>query len=108
MTIQEYVDNAYNNQVAHGFTDKTFGDDIALMHSELSEALEEFRAGHKPTETYYNPDKPTKPEGVPSEIADVVIRIFGFCGMYGIDLEEAIQTKMAYNATRAFKHGKAF
>ena len=46
-----------------------------------------------------------KPLGVPTELADVVIRIGDFCGKYGIDLERAIRIKQAYNRTRPARHG---
>ena len=49
--------------------------------------------------------RPFKPIGVPSEIADLVIRIFDFAGEHGIDLERAVTEKMAYNKTRPFRHG---
>lgn len=49
-----------------------------------------------------------KPEGVAVELADAVIRIADLCGHLGIDLEAAIDLKMAYNETRPFKHGKRF
>ncbi len=42
------------------------------------------------------------------ELADAVIRIADLCGHLGIDLEAAIDLKMAYNETRPFKHGKRF
>ena len=44
--------------------------------------------------------------GIPSELADVVIRIFDFCGGNDIDLEKVILEKMEYNETRPYKHGK--
>ena len=77
------------------------------MHSELSEALEEIRNGRRVAEVYYNPDcaEPNKPEGVPIELADVVIRIFDFCELHGINLEAAIIEKMAFNTTRPDLHG---
>lgn len=91
------------NSIAKGFCNEP-AVDIALMHSELSEALEEIRAGHALNETY-NAHGKVKPEGVPSELADVVIRILDFSGRHGINLGKAILDKMAYNATRPFRHG---
>jgi NTP pyrophosphatase (non-canonical NTP hydrolase) len=92
-------------EAAHGFGNQTPGEDIALMHSELSEALEDIRNGKALSATYYEAGKVSKPCGVPSELADVVIRILGFCERNGIDLGKAILEKMAYNETRSFKHG---
>jgi NTP pyrophosphatase (non-canonical NTP hydrolase) len=96
---------SWENAKRKGFVDSTPGEDIALMHSELSEALEEIRNRHPLPEIYYNPDKPDKPEGVPIELADIVIRVVQFCGRYDIDLANAILLKMVYNESRPFKHG---
>lgn len=87
---------------AQGFweSDNT-GEKIALMHSELSEALEADRknldAEHIPGFT-----------GVEEELADVVIRILDFAGHHQLRLGEALSAKIAYNLTRPFKHGKAY
>jgi NTP pyrophosphatase (non-canonical NTP hydrolase) len=105
MTINELCKAANDASVKAGWQDepRSFGDLIALMHSELTEAFEEFRAGHALDEVYLTPTKPNKPEGVPVELADAVIRIAQCCGQYGIDLEDAITRKMAYNETRGHR-----
>ena len=128
MDINELIKAAHENAVAHGFweSDRPFAEQIALMHSELSEALEEFRDGKGLNEIYYNctaegPGRQNclypgilcpeecpnqKPEGIPIELADAIIRICDACGQYGIDLDRAIRLKMEYNKTRPYKHGK--
>ncbi len=78
---------------------------IMLMAAEVHEGYDEWRNNHPLTETYYNEDKPTKPEGFPSEMADVVIRILDFCGWAGIDLQAIMAEKHAYNLTREHRHG---
>ncbi len=104
--INDLVNRAHRNSVNHGFWEenKNFGEVIALMHTELSEAYEEYRNHKSLNETYYEEDG--KPCGIPSELADVIIRIFDFAGGANIDLEKIILEKMEYNEKRPYKHGK--
>lgn len=106
MKLKELVDNAHAMSRSKGWYD---GDDavrnvpemLALIHSEVSEALEDYRTGAMLEDVTVH----GKPCGFPSELADVVIRIGDLCGYLGINLENAVATKMAYNATRPYRHG---
>ena len=82
------------------------GNKLMLIVSEVAEAQDELRKGHTADYTYYQENG--KPEGVPSELADVVIRVLDFCYTEGIDLESIIEEKLAFNATRERLHGKSF
>lgn len=123
MTINELVEQAHETAIDKGWYDepKTFGELIALCHSELSEALEDFREGCSPRRSGFRCQgeerdqdlcggnchscEMYKPVGIPIELADVVIRVADLCGHYGIDLETAIKRKMEYNKSRPYKHG---
>lgn len=67
---------------------------LALVHSEISEALEGVR---KDTMDDHLPDRPT----VEVELADAIIRIFDLAGAMGLDVSGAIIEKLAYNQQRA-------
>lgn len=84
-----------------GVDNRNKGEMIALMHSELSEALEAIR---KPKQDEHCPEFTN--EAI--ELADAVIRIFDYCAAFKIPLGEAILAKMAFNEIRPKKHGKAF
>jgi NTP pyrophosphatase (non-canonical NTP hydrolase) len=121
--IGEYVEEGYSNSVAHGFwtefdqthdallvadgtealADKYTIDvklsKLALMMSELGEAVEGVR---KPAADQHCPQFSSEE----IELADCVIRIFDYCGAFGLRLEAALDAKMAYNESRPYKHGK--
>lgn len=112
---------------ANGWFDvpRPLSDDGALIASEAIEMFEEARSGHGPTETYFTHDKKCpvsplvvatghlpsidcctlKPEGFPTELADVLIRCFDSISRYGIDITFEIRRKLAYNLTRGYRHG---
>ncbi len=75
---------------------------IALMHSELSEALEALRHGNPP-------DKHCPQfSSLEVELADVLIRLMDFAGHYRLDVGGAAKAKLQVNASRPYKHGKGF
>ena len=93
-TVKNLVDISHHIAKEKGWWDDTRNDGelIALMHSELSEALEAMR-NH------------AKEEDVAEELADCCIRIFDYCGARGIDLQKAITRKIQKNRKRPYKHG---
>ena len=75
-----------------------------LIVTELSEAVEEDRAG-RPGVWYADNGKP---EGIDIELVDALIRLLDLLGSRGADVDELLAIKRDYNATRAPKHGKAY
>lgn len=92
-SINQLCDEAYATAKSKGWHDekRETGTLLALVHSEVSEALEADRKGDQ--------------ENFEEELADVLIRIFDLCGSLGIDLEDALETKMELNKGRSHKHG---
>ena len=110
--------NAWSITEEKGFHDigRTQVEDIAWMHSELSEALEEIREG-TPSLYYRRPDGMTtdefitngeynKPEGKAAELADVLIRVLDSTAEHNDPIALATIQKLKYNNTRPPLHGK--
>lgn len=93
--VKKLVEAVHENAKEKGFWDtpREFGTLMALIHSEVSEALEADRNGE---------------DNIGEELADIVIRVADVAGHYNIDLEEEITKKMTYNIAREHKHGKAY
>lgn len=97
----EKAEEVHETAKAKGWWDaeRNDGEVIALMHSELSEALEALRKGNLPDKHIH------EYSGLETELADVVIRIMDYSAGRGLRVAEAIEAKMDYNTGRAHKHG---
>jgi hypothetical protein len=74
--------------------ERNFGEVVALMHSELSEALEAHRKN-------LMDDKLPHRGGIECEFADCLLRIFDTAEALGLDLAGAVIEKNRFNKTRA-------
>lgn len=111
-------------KLANYISSMYLGNRLMLIVGEASEAHEEIRAGRPVDETYYGtdahgqlifPGSPyiregviPKPEGVPSELADIFIRLMDYSQELGIDIAAIVKEKLEYNSTREYLHGKKF
>ncbi|MDR0970527.1 MAG: hypothetical protein LBM67_08345 [Lentimicrobiaceae bacterium] len=136
MNLNEYSELAHKNAKEKGFyevedsiinfgvgtregdlIDHTFfAQKIALIHSELSEAIEADRHGKKAIMEnidFANGDfkiafEQNIKDTVEDEIADTFIRLFDLCGRYNIDIEFFVNQKMKYNSLREKMHNKKY
>ena len=115
MSLNELRDKCHATSIATGWHGEDCGKGkvdhsearfpvlLALVHSEVSEALEAYREGMAINVFYET--KAGKSIDIPSELADILIRVLDICGLYGVDIERAVREKMVFNKTRPFRHG---
>lgn len=98
--LSQVGDEIHANKLRHGWkvtTSEDWEDQheipavLALIHSEVSEALEAFRKNNK--------------ANFQEELADIGIRLIGLSHGMGIDLKAAILAKVEKNRTREHRHG---
>lgn len=122
--INQLAEEVYATAKSKGWYDNgggtNIGERIALIHSELSEALEADRKGryskNEELAGCLNWDENSNPsfkltfercikDTFEDEIADVVIRCLDMSAHLGIDIENHIKAKMRYNSLRPQMHG---
>jgi NTP pyrophosphatase (non-canonical NTP hydrolase) len=118
MHIWEMARLAHDNAQLHGFWDgdmvnetnivrlsgPRFSECLMLIVSEAAEALEDYRQNGLEGE-WLRVREDGKPEGIASELADIIIRVGDLSQALGIDIDQVVADKMKYNATRPFRHG---
>lgn len=128
--LNELAKEIHKNSILHGWwkSERPFSEVVALCHSELSEALEEARAGRPML--WFECDAPhgeaircskfadgmchdgwqcvyrnRKPEGIAVELVDCVIRILDYLAHENVDVDSIMRLKIDYNKTRPYMHG---
>ncbi len=101
MSLNEMAERFYNIAASKGFHDTpgNIGERVALIHSEVSELLEAYRNGNPPC------TKCPELSSAQEEVADIIVRTLDLAHEFGIDVDQAVDVKTAYNKTRPRMHG---
>lgn len=111
-TLDEYLINGLCTIVNDWATEKGWNEtpdstshkmeQLMLFTTEIAECAEYIRKKEQPAMD----DKVPQLTGEAAELADLLIRVFHYCGKRGINLGEAIRLKHAFNINRPYRHDK--
>lgn len=123
--INKLSKEIHANNKAKGFyeKEKNIGEMLALIHSEVSEALEADRTnvyaklkesqknvlmGWVNDSDFKEHFESSVKDTFEDELADIMIRVMDLSIFKSIDLEFHVKAKMKYNSLRSYKHGKKY
>ena len=100
-TLSQIQEEVHRTAVEHGWWDheRTAGEVLMLMVTELAEAMEAYRDGNPESGCIGGFSQ------MEEELADVVIRLLDFAEWAEFDIDGAVSAKMAYNEARPYRHG---
>jgi len=79
---------AWDNKLAKGFDTTDVPLEFCLLNGEVAEAFDAWRKGR--------PD-------VAEELADIALYLFGLSEKIGVDLQDAVEAKLAKNKARTYR-----
>lgn len=115
MDLNEFAVQVHENSESKGWwkEKRPYPEIVAMCHSELSESLTAYRDNlyfmyYKNIETGLITVPPQteeeiakfKPEGLPIELIDCILRILDYMVYEGYDVEELLKIKHRFNCTR--------
>jgi len=96
-----------------GFHDEGVNNHTSAWVANIHEEVSEFWTAYRLDQLHQPCDKAEKMRALgiepltcaEEELADIVIRTFDVAMQMNVPIQSAIERKMAYNATRSFRHG---
>jgi len=88
MDLRKVQKDVYQNKINKGFNTTDMPKEFCYLYGEVAEAYEAYTK---------------KKEDLNYELADIAIYLLGISEILGIDLEKAIEEKIAINANRVYK-----